>query len=138
LRVQPFRKSARAGVVGSGSEPEITKPAAEFGEESGGLEDRWAGIVRIGKTALRRRLRHELSNSGGTRRAGHIRPEPALLPQHPRQEGGGQSIALGRGIDHPADCLPQVWRSLNLGFRGWRNTRAQRDGDRDKDDEPTT
>ena len=46
-------------------------------------------IVRIGKTVLGCGSRHELCDALCACRAHHIGAEPALLPQHPRQERSG-------------------------------------------------
>ena len=103
LRMEPFPNPGRPRIVGGSGKTEIAEPGREFGQKPRRLPDRRSRVVRIGEAAFGRGSRHELSYARGASPAGHVGAESALLPEDPRQKGGGQPVGIGCRIDHLAD-----------------------------------
>ena len=114
---EPVAHPLRAGIVGGRRQPEIAELVGELAQELGRFRQRLHRVERIEQPALRRGARHELGDALGAlaaarARADHAGLEPALLPDHPREEFERQVVRARRRLDHQAHGFAQI------GIRG--------------------
>ena len=103
----------RAGIVGGGGEAEIAELAGELAQKFRRLRQRLHRVERIEQAALGRGARHELGDALCARAAARARAddaglEPALLPDHPREELERQVVGARRQFDHQADRVADI------------------------------
>ena len=95
---EPVAHPLRAGIVGGRRQAEIAELVGELAQELGRFRQRLHRVERIEQPALRRGARHELGDALGAlaaarARSDHAGLEPALLPDHPREEFERQVVA---------------------------------------------
>ena len=120
---EPVAHPLRAGIVGRRRQAEIAELVGELAQELGRFRQRLHRVERIEQPALRRGARHELGDALGALAAARARSddaglEPALLPDHPREEFERQVVRARRRLDHQAHGFAQI------GIRGRRRAAA--------------
>jgi hypothetical protein len=116
---EPAAHARWPGVVGGCGKPEIPELAAQLAQEFRRLGQRLHGVEGIEQAPLGCGAWHELRNplrvvAAAGARAGRVRLEPALLPDHAGEKFQRQTVLACGRFDHPAHRFPQVGPGARL------------------------